>query len=348
LKILMTTDAAGGVWQYSLDLSAGLTGRGAEVTLAVMGPRPSDAQRGQARAIPGIEIFEGDYALEWMPQPWSDVDAAGPWLLNLQTRCSADVIHLNGYSHAALTWNRPVVSVAHSCVFSWWRAVHGCSPPPEWIEYQTRVTRGLSAASAIVAPTAAMADNLRLDYPDAVKQARVIHNFSRAPRRGDVKKEPLLLAAGRVWDEAKNLRMLAELRSSLEWELRIADGTVSHAQLLGEMARASIFVHPALYEPFGLSVLEAARAGCCLLLADIPSLRELWQGAAVFIDPKSPGTWIREMNRLADDTAECTRLGQLAQIHSRRYEGDRAIQQYWELYQELMNGSDVEKKEAAA
>jgi glycogen synthase len=348
LKILMTTDAAGGVWQYSLDLSAGLTGRGAEVTLAVLGPRPSDAQRDQARSITRVGVFESDYALEWMPEPWSDVDASGAWLLDLQAHSGADIIHLNGYSHAALPWKRPVVSVAHSCVFSWWRAVHGCSPPPEWTEYQRRVTRGLNAASALVAPTAAMADNLRLDYPDAVKPARVIHNFSRAPRYREVKKEPLFFAAGRIWDEAKNLRMLSELRSSLEWELRIADGTLSHAALLGEMAKASIFVHPALYEPFGLSVLEAARAGCCLLLADIPSLRELWEGAAIFINPRNPGGWTREMNRLAGDPEECARLGELAQIHSRRYEGENAVEQYWELYQELMNGSDVEKKEAAA
>jgi glycogen synthase len=283
-----------------------------------------------------------------MPEPWSDVDASGAWLLDLQARYGAHIIHLNGYSHAALAWNRPVVSVAHSCVFSWWRAVHGCSPPPEWTEYQGRVTQGLNAASAIVAPTAAMANNLQLDYPAAAKRARVIHNFSSAPRPSTVKKEPLFFAAGRVWDEAKNLRMLSELRSSLEWELRIADGTLSHADLLGEMAKASVFVHPALYEPFGLSVLEAARASCSLILADIPSLRELWEGAAIFVDPRDPGAWAREMNRLAGDSEECTRLASLAKIHSHRYEGENAIQQYWELYNELMNGRDVENKEAAA
>ena len=348
MKILMTTDAAGGVWQYSLDLSAGLTGRGAEVALAVLGPRPSDAQRRQARAISNLKIFESEYALEWMPNSWSDVDASGAWLLDRQARYGADIIHLNGYSHAALPWKRPVVSVAHSCVFSWWRAVHGCSPPPEWSEYQRRVTLGLSAASAIVAPTAAMAENLQLDYPAAGKRAKVIYNFSSAPRPSTVKKAPLFFAAGRVWDEAKNLRMLSELRSSLEWELRLADGTLCHEDLLSEMAKASIFVHPALYEPFGLSVLEAARAGCCLLLADIPTLRELWEGAAVFVDPRQPGQWTREMNRLASDSQKCARLGSLAQIHSQRYEGENAIHQYWELYQALMNGRHVGNEEAAA
>ena len=33
---------------------------------------------------------------------------------------------------------------------------------------------------------------------------------------------------------------------------------------------------PARYEPFGLSILEAALSGCALVLGDLPSLRELW------------------------------------------------------------------------
>ena len=41
----------------------------------------------------------------------------------------------------------------------------------------------------------------------------------------------------------------------------------------------------ARYEPFGLAVLEAAQAGCALVLSDIPTFRELWNGAAQFVPP---------------------------------------------------------------
>ena len=44
------------------------------------------------------------------------------------------------------------------------------------------------------------------------------------------------------------------------------------------MARASIYALPARYEPFGLSILEAALSGAALVLGDIPSLREVWGG----------------------------------------------------------------------
>jgi glycosyltransferase involved in cell wall biosynthesis len=193
-----------------------------------------------------------------------------------------------------------------------------------------------------------MRDNLQLDYQVPDKRVRVIHNFTYEPQQNTDKRDPLFLAAGRVWDQAKNLRMLTELRSSLDWELRIADGMLPHSDLMAEMARASVFVHPALYEPFGLSVLEAARSGCCLLLANIPSLRELWDGAAVFADPRNPRDWTYQMNRLAGNSEERSRLSRLAQIRSQQYTEENAIQQYWELYHELMNATDIERKESAA
>ncbi len=55
IKILMTADAAGGVWRYSVDLVAGLVERGAEVMVATMGPRPSEEQKRQLLAMPASE-----------------------------------------------------------------------------------------------------------------------------------------------------------------------------------------------------------------------------------------------------------------------------------------------------
>jgi hypothetical protein len=76
----MTTDAVGGVYTYALTLARGLTTRGVEVVLATMGPRPSPAQREAARAIPGLELVECDFRLEWMDDPWDDVARPGDWL----------------------------------------------------------------------------------------------------------------------------------------------------------------------------------------------------------------------------------------------------------------------------
>ena len=51
--VLMSADAVGGVWQYSLDLAAGLVRRGLAVTVAVLGPAPSEARIAAAEAATG-------------------------------------------------------------------------------------------------------------------------------------------------------------------------------------------------------------------------------------------------------------------------------------------------------
>ncbi len=348
LKILMTADAVGGVWQYSLDLVSHMTSRGAQVLLATMGPRPSDAQKMGLAALAGVTFRECDYKLEWMQQPWLEVEAAGAWLLDLAMQFQPDVIHLNGYAHAALPWEVPVLVVAHSCVYSWWQAVHNSTPPPEWAEYHRRVTAGLCAADAVVAPSAFMAAVLTHHYGLPSGRVTVIHNFSDSPVYNGVEKEPFYLAAGRVWDTGKNLKLLDDATSGLPWPVEIA-GSLSHESLLQQMQRASVFVHPALYEPFGLAVLEAARAQCCLVLSDIPSLRELWDGAAIFVDPRDPDRWSHTLAWLAKNETARRSRGDLARLQSTRYWSGSTVDQYYDLYESLsQSGKRVTQKGAAA
>jgi glycosyltransferase involved in cell wall biosynthesis len=350
----MTADAVGGVWRYCVDLITELAHCGTEIMLATMGPRPTPVQREEVLAIPRVSLVKSNYALEWMPDPWKDVDDASKWLLDLQFSFDADVIHLNGYAHASLPWKKPVAVVAHSCVYSWWRAVHGSMPGIEWAEYKRRVVNGLSAADVIVSPSAYMAAELRNEYGVSADKIRVIHNFTRAQVSQDAKKQPFVLGAGRIWDPAKNLELLDRIAPKLDWEVRIAGstrgpedsvshsesarllGNLKHPELLDQMDAASIFVHPALYEPFGLSVLEAARARCCLVLSDIPSLRELWQDTAIFIDPRQPDAWVRELNRLGRSPEQRETLGLLAYSQSMKYKASSSLKQYWELYASLI------------
>lgn len=47
-QILTTADAVGGVWRYTVDLGRELRARGVRLTVAVMGPPPTQAQRDEA------------------------------------------------------------------------------------------------------------------------------------------------------------------------------------------------------------------------------------------------------------------------------------------------------------
>lgn len=195
-KILMTADAVGGVWRYTLELVRLLCARGTEIVLVVLGPAPSPEQRQEAHSIPGLQLLERDYRLEWQPKPWEDVRRSGELLLELEREFKPEVVHLNGYALASLPWRSPTVVVAHSCVYSWWSAVHGVTPPDDWSLYHGHVEKGLQACRAIVAPSRAMANQLAAEYLFDRTKLRVIYNFSGAAPRDVSKQGELYLRGG--------------------------------------------------------------------------------------------------------------------------------------------------------
>src|SRR5690242_11085802 len=134
-KVLMTADTIGGIWTYALELSRGLHRHGIEVHLATMGAPLSSLQRRELRTVMNVHLHESNYKLEWMDKPWQDVEAAGAWLLEILERTAPDIVHINGFAHASLSWNCPVLVVAHSCVYSWFAAVRGTPPPARWERY---------------------------------------------------------------------------------------------------------------------------------------------------------------------------------------------------------------------
>jgi glycogen(starch) synthase len=362
LRILMTADAVGGVWQYTVDLVRRLAEDGAELLVAVLGPAPSEEQRQDLERMRGVALAEKYFALEWEPNSSAEVDASGEWLLELDSRFQADLLHFNGYAHAALPWRKPVVVVAHSCVYSWWKNVLNCAPDQEWADYKRIVTAGLIACDAAVAPSQFMAAEVGREYGADAGRIRVIHNFStRQPAPGR-DKEPFFFGAGRIWDPAKNFSLLDKVAPHLPWPVKLAGknngetlyngaceklGQIPSSELLDLMGRASVFVHPALYEPFGLAVLDAARARCCLVLADTPSMRELWEGAAIFVDPRNPEAWLEELTLLSHDLPRRREFGQRAFAHAERYTAESSVRAYQSLYADLMARAGA-KGEAAA
>lgn len=340
----MTVDAVGGVWTYALELARALPD--ARFSFAQMGPRPSEAQRGEVAALPNARLFESDWKLEWQNEPWADVDKSGQWLLELERDTQPDVVHLNGYSHGALPFEAPKMIVAHSCVLSWWKDVKGEYAPEGWNDYGDRISGGLQATKTIVAPTRAFSSVVEHLYQtDSVVQ--VIHNGAAPFPVEPLPRQPFVLCAGRAWDEAKNFAVLSEAATRVPIRLagETGDFPASNIELLGrleraeldnQLQRAAIFAHPALYEPFGLGVLEAAQAGCALVLSDIPTLRELWNGAAVFCPPRDADNWTQTLAFLMDNERERLDLGARAQTRAAKYSRQAFGDGYRALYERLI------------
>ena len=356
MRVLMTADTVGGVWTYALDLARLLAGHGCEVTLATMGNYLPHADVRSIARTRGIHLHESNFKLEWMDDPWADVAQAGEWLLEIAARTRPDIVHLNNYAHGPLPWGAPVLMVAHSCVLSWWQSVKAEPAPRQWQRYAETVRRGVHAADYVVAPTQAMLDALHRHY-GPLPPAQVIHNGRSGRRLARGAKEPFILAVGRLWDEAKNVQALDQAAGDVAWPIYVAgqehhpDGGQRHftqvhslgrlapSELTGWFARAAIYALPARYEPFGLSVLEAALAGCALVLGDIRSLREVWGDAALYVPPDAPEALAATLNRLTRDPQLRQSLAQAAQQRSRQYSEEAMGRRYRQLYQVLLAGA---------
>jgi glycosyltransferase involved in cell wall biosynthesis len=363
--VMMTTDAVGGVWVYALALSRRLAEAGHRVTLVTLGPPPQGPKCDAARALPsGVALIVTSLSLEWLDPQGDDTLRARSELLRLADRLRPDLVHINGYREGAFPWPCPALVVAHSCVLSWWHAMRRESPPePRWTAYADAVRAGLNAAEAWVAPTAAFRHSIeRLYEPE--KFGRVIPNGIDFPETRAISKEPLILASGRIWDSGKNLTGLADMAAQLPWPVHIAGpgmansampsrnihwlGEVAHSELQRHMHRAAIYAAPAHYEPFGLGILEAARAGCALLLADIASLRELWDGAAVHIPPDDPEHLRNALEALCMDKRSRRRLQYAAAMRAREYTLARTVSSYLALYESLLAPAILQRRPFAA
>lgn len=332
--LMLTTDAVGGVWQYSLDLARGLAPFGWRVTLAAMGPDLSDDQRTAARGVSGVTLIETGLPLEWLAQEPADVEAAQAALAQMAGDLRADVVQL----HTPALKNDspypcPVVAALHSCVASWWRAVRDGPMPPDFAWRTEMVAKGLRSASLCVAPSAAFAEETHRIYGVAPLP---VHNGRSLPCPGLAPSDEAF-TAGRLWDEGKNVATLDEAAALLPVSFKAGGplsapggapvalealhwlGSLGEPALACQLGARPVFASAALYEPFGLAVLEAASAGCALVLSDVPTFRELWDGAATFVPARDGRGFAEAISALIEDPATRLEAGERARRRSQRY-----------------------------
>ena len=358
LRLFATADSVGGIWTYALDLAREFGPRGVRTTLAVLGPAPDVSQRNEAAAVEGLSLIETGLPPEWLANTPDAVLAAGRALASLARETRAEIVQLNGSALVVgARFPAPVLGVCHSCVATWWAAVCDGALPDD-LAWRAELTgRGIAAANALVAPSAAFADATALAYdvrPSVVRNGRravlATQPASGAPVR-------FALTAGRLWDEGKNMATLDRAAAALDLPL-LAAGQLSgpngavialrHARALGQLApnvlagwlaHRPVFASAALYEPFGLSVLEAAQAGCPLVLSDIPSFRELWEGAALFVPARDAAAIAAAILRA--DGPERGRLGEAARVRSRRYSAAAMAEGMLAAYRALLPRREI-------
>lgn len=251
----------------------------------------SPALAARARfAAPVIAVAHGDVGTWWRAaRPGTALDPAYEWLTALIG---------NGLRAA----DRVVAPTA----------AHGVA---------VREFYGLERVAAVHNGRALLPSSVLLRRQEPRKGSIAPISGSAAPRPGllpsqehgtvQERKRASALTVGRLWDDAKDLATLDAAAALTPVPIRAAGtlngpngerahlpnlhtlGPVPPTDLAALLAERPVFVSTAVYEPFGLAVLEAAQAGCPLVLSDIPTFRELWDGAATFVPPRDTAAFAR-------------------------------------------------------
>ena len=355
MKVLLTTDAVGGVWQYATDLARGLAELNIDTVLAAMGPPPSHRQCEAARSIDRLTLIETGLPLDWLAESSSDIADAARRIAQLADTHEVDLVQLNAAALAAeAEFDRPVVAVAHSCLGTWWRAAKGGDPdgPFRWRSELTG--QGLARADRVVAPTEAFARATK-EVHRLGRLPTTVHNGRNLPPVEPVATHDFAFTAGRLWDKGKNVATLDRAAARLPFPVHAAGpvaspsgdrveldhvhalGTLSDAGIAARLAARPVFVSTALYEPFGLAVLEAAAAGCPLVLSDIPTFRELWHGVAAFVDPMDANGFADAMSLVVGDDFARAEMGRQAQLRAAQFSVEAMAGKMAGIYQSLLH-----------
>ena len=97
---------------------------------------------------------------------------------------------------------------------------------------------------------------------------------------------------------------------------------------------------PSIYEGAGLPPLEAARLGSAVVCSDIPSLREVFDGAAMFVQPMDYNEWKRALIELNSDPNLVLSLGKSCQKAAKRLSFSLTAEKTVNVYHEVLKNKD--------
>ncbi len=239
------------------------------------------------------------------------------------------------------------------------------------------IANAVHRASAIITPSSATADEVAARFPRIRGRIQAIAEAADdrfGPLRNPAAEAswlnyyritpPYVLYLGQ-WKAYKNIPMLIEAFGRLRsrrpgCQLVLAGHNARHPEVPAAAARlppesvvlpgrvaddavpelyrgASAVVLPSLAEGFGLPVIEAMACGVPVVCSDIPVLREIAEGVAIFCDPRDPGSFAEGMlsalMRQAGD--ERSKLGVL---RAKQYSWRRAAEETLRVYERALAG----------
>ncbi|WP_372991034.1 glycosyltransferase family 4 protein [Sulfitobacter sp.] len=246
-----------------------------------------------------------------------------------------------------------------------------------WV-MERALKQAVDKAATVVAISQATADEILSLHPQAADRVRVVHSgvaerFFDEPDPAaldglDLPPDdvPFILTAGSLNPRKNVLGVMQALRHALQdiphhlvlaggggWdmeqlqqELGSSDlaarvhrlGFVSDEALRALYRRAAMYLHPSLYEGFGLTLLEAMAAGTPVVTSNRSSLPEIAGDAALLVDPTDPNAIAEAVIRLANDQGLVDTLREKGFARARSFSWNKTAQTMKEIYQDAASG----------
>ncbi|NLS76176.1 MAG: glycosyltransferase family 4 protein [Chloroflexi bacterium] len=145
-------------------------------------------------------------------------------------------------------------------------------------------------------------------------------------------KAKLVVAGDRGWLFEDVFQTVERLKLS---EDVIFLGRVTNEELLNLYNAAQVLVHPALYEGFGLTPLEAMACGTPVIVSNASSLPEVVGDAGLLVDPKDPEDLAVAMARVLTTPELQQELRHKGLRRAKNFSWAKAAAQTLELYHRL-------------
>jgi len=142
---------------------------------------------------------------------------------------------------------------------------------------------------------------------------------------------PLVVAGGWGW----HYEGVRELIERVGPDLRLL-GPVQPGDLPALYNLAACLAHPAWYEGFGLTPLEAMACGTPVVASDASSLPEVVGDAGLLVDPADVEGWTEALERVLGDADLHATLRRRAVLRAAEFGWDRAAQRTWRVFERVL------------
>lgn len=112
----------------------------------------------------------------------------------------------------------------------------------------------------------------------------------------------LILVGGDGWQNDLLYEKISKMQSEKKSVFKVLKYVVD-SDLPALYSGATLLIHPAIYEGFGITPLEAMACGVPVVVSDTPAIREVVQDAGLYFDPNSAKEIASAIQTTLEDTA---------------------------------------------